>query len=100
MPLPPFFPFGPHHLQPGAQGRPPPGIGSTGPVPAEGMRLAVEAATSIARLQLFLYEGVLRSTPFGMMLQGQIMIGQMMLASFSGAQQAAARRAVPPAEKK
>jgi hypothetical protein len=50
----------------------------------DGLKLSVEAMTALARLQLHFYENALSSSPLGFMLQGQTMMGQMMLAAFTG----------------
>jgi hypothetical protein len=50
----------------------------------EGMRLAVEAMTSITKLQLHAVETALSASPFSAMLQGQAMMGQMLMAAFTG----------------
>lgn len=50
----------------------------------EGMRLAVEAMTAMARLQLHLTENAMAYSPMALMLQGQAFVGQMLLAAFSG----------------
>ncbi len=69
------------------------------PNPAlEGMRLAIEAAVAVSRLQLFLMGGALKGTPWATMLQGQAMMGQMMLAAFTGA--IGRMGSQPPTEKK
>jgi hypothetical protein len=50
----------------------------------EGMKLAVEAMTSMTKLQLHITENAFAYSPMAMMLQGQAMVGQMLLASFTG----------------
>ena len=50
----------------------------------DAMKLAVEAMTAIAKLQLHVVENAMAYSPFAAMLQGQTMIGQMMLAAFTG----------------
>ncbi len=50
----------------------------------EGMKLAVEAMTTMTKLQLHITENAFAYSPLAMMLQGQAMVGQMLLASFTG----------------
>lgn len=81
-PMPMQMPWMPPFLQPFQQ-RP------SSPMPdatrqMEGMRLAVEAMTAMARLQLHLTENAMAYSPMALMLQGQAFVGQMLLAAFSG----------------
>ncbi len=68
----------------------PPGITPGTDRQVTALKLSIEAMTAMARLQLFVYENALANTPFGLMLQGQTYMGQMMMAAMTG--QAAAQR--------
>jgi hypothetical protein len=48
------------------------------------LKLSIEAMTAMAKLQLYVYENALAHTPFGMMLQGQAYMGQMLMAALTG----------------
>ena len=77
-----MFPFMPPFLQPFAP-KPPP----ANPLvqnQMEALKLSVEVMTAVAKLQMFSYQSALAGTPFGNMLQAQTMMGQMLLASFTG----------------
>jgi hypothetical protein len=50
----------------------------------EAMKLAVEATTAIAKLQLHVTENAAAYSPMAMMLQGQSFMGQLMIASLTG----------------
>ncbi len=80
------FPGMPPFLQPFQQPQvPPPSAGAASQAQQmEGMKLAVEAMTSMTKLQLHITENAFAFSPLAMMLQGQAMVGQMLLASFSG----------------
>ena len=52
----------------------------------EALKLSVEAMTALSRLHLHFYESALKNSPLGLMMQGQTMMGQMMLAAFTGQQ--------------
>lgn len=78
------FPGMPPFLQP-FQPPPQPPKPATSPLQQmEGMKLAVEAMTSMAKLQLHITENAFSYSPLALMLQGQAMVGQMLLASFTG----------------
>jgi hypothetical protein len=77
------FPGMPPFLQPFRQPTPPPQTGSQ-TQHLEGMKLAVEAMTSMTKLQLHITENAFSYSPLAMMLQGQALVGQMLLASFTG----------------
>jgi hypothetical protein len=85
QPQAPFsFPGMPPFLQPFRQPEAPPHPGTSPAQQLEGMKLAVEAMTSMTKLQLHITENALAYSPLAMMLQGQAMVGQMLLASFTG----------------
>ena len=56
------------------------------------MKLAVEAMTSMTRLQLHITQNAMSYSPMALMLQGQAFVGQMLLASFTGQLDAAKRK--------
>ena len=92
-PTPPFrFPGLPPFLQPFQQT--PTAVVTSPTNQLEGMKLAVEAMTSMAKLQLHITENAMAYSPMALMLQGQTFVGQMLLASFSG--QLGAQQKKPP----
>lgn len=77
-----MFPFFPPFMQPFAPKPPPPN-----PIvqsQMEALKLSVEVMTAVTKLQMFAYQNTLAATPLGNMLQAQAMMGQMLLASFTG----------------
>ncbi len=78
------FPGMPPFLQPFRQPQAAPQPGTSQGQQLEGMKLAVEAMTSMTKLQLHITENAFAYSPLALMLQGQAMVGQMLLASFTG----------------
>jgi hypothetical protein len=77
MPVMPWLPFG----------QPPPAQAAADPAVArqmQAMKLAIEAMTSIAKLQLHVVENAAAYSPLSAMLQGQAMLGQMLTAALTG----------------
>lgn len=101
MPQMPPMPHGmsipglPSFLQPFQSKSAPPAAGTSAARQLETFKLAIEAMTAIARLQLHLIENAPAYSPMALMLQGQTFIGQMMMASLTG-QIDALRRSAPP----
>ena len=92
-PEPPFrFPGMPPFLQPFRQSPIAPAPGASPNSQLEGMKLAVEAMTSMTRLQLHITQNAMTYSPMALMLQGQAFVGQMLLASFTGQLDAAKRK--------
>lgn len=84
-PAAPFnFPGMPPFLQPFRQAGATPGPLAESTNQLAGLKLAVEAMTSMTRLQLHITENAMAYSPMALMLQGQAFIGQMLLASFTG----------------
>jgi hypothetical protein len=96
MPSPPgmSIPGLPPFLQPFQAKGQPPAPGTSAARQLEAFKLAIEAMTAIARLQLHLIEQAPAYSPFALMLQGQTFIGQMMIAGLTG-QMNALNRAPP-----
>ena len=94
-PTTPFhFPGMPPFLQPFRQTTAPEASTKQHANQLEGMKLAVEAMTTMAKLQLHITENAMAYSPMALMLQGQTFIGQMLLASFTGQLDASKKR--PP----
>jgi hypothetical protein len=73
----------PFQHKPAAQGP------QTGPATGDArqldaIKLAIEATTAIAKLQLHITENAMSFSPMALMLQGQSVMGQMMIASLTG----------------
>jgi hypothetical protein len=87
----------PSFLQPFQAKAAAPAAGTSAARQLETFKLAIEAMTAIARLQLHLIEHAQAYSPMALMLQGQTFIGQMMLASLTGQIDALRRQTEPKA---
>lgn len=75
----------PNFLQPFLQSEPSqPTTGTPDGRQMEALKLAIEATTAIAKLQLHITQNAMSYSPMAMMLQGQSFMGQMMIASLTG----------------
>lgn len=85
----------PSFLQPFQAKAAPPAAGTSAAHQLETFKLAIEAMTAIARLQLHLIENAPAYSPMALMLQGQTFMGQMMMASLTGQIDALRRQSDP-----